>query len=92
MVNCFNQVLRLRVVIAWAHDIVSVSGVGPPSVGSNLNSWVILQGLSKTPVGDVIEEGRGECTSLSNLKGTLTVVLGYHEFGIHRLGNGLNIY
>ncbi len=33
---------------------------------SYLNPWVILQSLARNPVDYVIEEGRGENTSLSN--------------------------
>ncbi len=35
-------------------------------VSSNLNPWVILYSLVKNPVHYVIEEVRGESTSLSN--------------------------
>ncbi len=36
MVNC--------VVVAQEHDIACISEIGHMEVGSNLNSWVILQG------------------------------------------------
>ncbi len=40
--------------------------VGHMDVSANLNPWVVLQSLAKNPVNYVIEEGRGESTSLSN--------------------------
>ncbi len=33
-------------------------------VGSSLEPWVTLQGLTKNPVDNVIEEGRGDCRTL----------------------------
>ncbi len=42
-------------------------------VDSDLNPWIILQGLTKNPVNNVIEKGSGEYTSslntATNLKG-----------------------
>ncbi len=86
MVNSYTHVLHLLVVIAWAHDIVSVSEVGHMDVGYKTE----LQGNLARLVEDASRVG-GECTSLSNAGANL-VVLGYQGFGIHRLGNGLNIY
>ncbi len=42
--------------------------VGHVDVGSNLNPWVILQSLVKTPVDCVIEGGREKSKSLSNAR------------------------
>ncbi len=36
------------------------------NIRANLNPWVALQGLTKNPIDNVIEEGRRECTALSD--------------------------
>ncbi len=65
-INGFKQALNLAVATAEDYDVVGIGEVGHMDVSSNLNPWVILQSLAKNPVDYVIEEGRGESTSLSN--------------------------
>ncbi len=62
VVNCFRQVLHLLVVVAQGHDIVGISKVRNVDVRTILNPWVALQGLTKNPAGNVVEEGRRECS------------------------------
>ncbi len=59
-VNSFKHSLYHRVPAAQDHGVVGTGEIGHMDVGSNLNPWVTLQGLVKNPVGNVIEEGRGE--------------------------------
>ncbi len=51
-------VLYLPIFIAQEHDIIGLSEVGHMGVGSSLELWVTLQGLSKNPVDNGIEESR----------------------------------
>ncbi len=60
-IHCLKQALHLPVAV-----IVGASEERNVDVRANLNPWVILQSLAKNPVDYVIEEGRGESTSLSN--------------------------
>ncbi len=62
----FEQALHLSVATVEYYDVVCIGEVGHMDVVSNLNLWVILLSLAKNPVDYIIEEGRGECTSLSN--------------------------
>ncbi len=66
VVNCFKQALNLLVVVAQEHNIAGVSEVRYLDVRANLNAWVILQCLVRTPVDNAIEEGKGKSTFLSN--------------------------
>ncbi len=62
LVNCFKQVLHLPGVVAGMSDARHVN------VDPELKPWVNLRGLSKNPADKLIEEGRGECASLSNVE------------------------
>ncbi len=53
--------LYLPIFVAQEHDIIGLSEAGQMGVGSNLEPWVTLQGLTKNPVDNVIKEGRGHC-------------------------------
>ncbi len=64
-INCFKQALYLAVIAAEYYDVVGIGDVGHMDISSNLNPWVVLQSLAENPVNYVIEEGRGESTSLS---------------------------
>ncbi len=66
VINCVKLVLHLPVDIFQKHDVVGISKARRMDVGSDLNPWVVLQGLTKNPVDNAIEEGKEECTSLSN--------------------------
>ncbi len=65
-INSIKQALHLAVGAAEYYDVVGIGEVRHMDVSSNLNPWVILQSLAKNPADYVIEEGRGESTSLSN--------------------------
>ncbi len=66
VVNGFKLALNLPVVAAQENDVVGMCKIGHNGFGSTLNPWAILHGLTKIPVDNVIEEGRGEYTSLQN--------------------------
>ncbi len=68
-INSIKQALHLTVAAAEYYDIVGISEVRHMDGSPNLNPWVILQSLAKNAVDYVIEEGRGESTSLSNAGG-----------------------
>ncbi len=70
-VNSFKLSLYHPVPAAQDHGVVGTGEIGHMDVGPNLNPWVILQGLVKNPVGNVMEEGRGEGTPLSNVRANL---------------------
>ncbi len=63
-INIFKHALHLAV--AAAEYVVGIGEVGHMDVSSNLNPWVIFWSLAKNPVDYVIEDGRGESSSLSN--------------------------
>ncbi len=65
-INSLKQALHLAVAAAEDYDVVGIVEVRHMDGSSNLNPWVTLQSLAKNPVDYVIEEGRGESTSLSN--------------------------
>ncbi len=58
-INSFKQTLHFAVAKTDYYDVVGKGEVGPEHLGN-------LEGLAKNPVDYVIEEGRGESTSLSN--------------------------
>ncbi len=74
MVNCFRQVLHLSVVVAQEHDIVGISKARNVDARTNLNAWVALQGFTKNPAGNVVEEGRRECSP--GMSAGITLVFG----------------
>ncbi len=61
LVNCLKQVLHLPEVVVGISDARNVN------VDPELKPWVNLRELSKNPADKLIEEGRGECASLSNV-------------------------
>ncbi len=65
-VNSFKKALHLSAATAEDHVVVGISVVGHMGVGSNLNTWVIFKSLARNPIDYVIEESKGESTSLSN--------------------------
>ncbi len=72
--NCFRQVLHLSVIVAQGHDIVGITKARNVNVRTNLNPWVALQGLTKNPAGNVVEEGRRECSP--GMSADITLVFG----------------
>ncbi len=66
VVNSFKLALHLPVVATQENDVVGMSNTGHMGFDSNLNPWITLQDLTKNPIENVIEEGRGECASLLN--------------------------
>ncbi len=73
VVICFKQVLHPSIVATQAHDVVCISEVRHIDIGPDPKPLVILH----DPVDNVVEEGRGTCTSLSNAKAYLKRVLCY---------------
>ncbi len=65
-INSIKQALHLAVAAAEDYDVVGIGEVRQMDGRSNLNPCVIVQSLAKNSVDYVIEEGRGESTSLSN--------------------------
>ncbi len=66
VVNGFKLALHLPVVATQEDDVVDMSKIGHVGFGSNLNPRITLQDLTKNPIENVIEESRGEYTSLPN--------------------------
>ncbi len=65
----FEAVMHIPTAVAWRLTALSRPedhDVRHMDVSSNLNPCVILKTLAKNPVDYIIEEGRGESTSLSN--------------------------
>ncbi len=56
--NYFKHFLHLPVVVTQGHDIVGISEVRHLDVSANLNPWVVLQDLTKSPADNIVEEDR----------------------------------
>ncbi len=69
--NFLKQALHLPVAITQKHNIVGVSEVRNVDARTNLNPWVALQSSTKNPVDNLVEEGRRECTCLSDAEAFL---------------------
>ncbi len=66
VVKFFKQTLHLPVAVTQEHNIIGVSEVTNVVVRTNLNPWVDLQGVTRNPVNNAVEEGRREYISLWN--------------------------
>ncbi len=64
--NFLKQALHLPVAITQKHNIVGLSEARNVDARTNLNLWVALQSLTKNLVDNLVEEGRRECTCLSD--------------------------